>query len=1218
MENYGQTEDVYNPYPPAKTPPRLIPTSFNADQPRYNTASPNSFAVPSHPLPQSPLHSPCQNQSPFLNPQNTQYAAAYNSNNYSSNANSMHQAAALNGAYAYGAQQYVVPPPQLQYQPQPFPQHQHQQLYPAGLPTPPSFYQSPGYSSNSTPMQSNGAATCLPAQGSNQFSWQSSAGNSFAFSFDAQGPVGVTSAGAVTHNTAASTASTGTTASNYNTHRASVSSVSSNNSAHSQQLMQQQQQQQQQSQPPQPGSGAEALCNAWNGTEATMDEITNLLGKTLQAGRVQDGAASSSSWRQESGNTAGNTGGGVQGGMVDPHYQQRPGAIPRHLSGLTRCNSQPLSSGSHSSESGSPRHRGSSEPVLQSLESGASARSARSSASRGNPQSAPPRGSVPLPSQPLQPDDAHTDSSGGGTHSINARAHAPTLAIAKKWRSKVKWDQLSKPREERPQNPYQGSKPELPEPVMHFVFKRAMQGVSEVIQLPNGMVKLMGEPLLYHGDQYMGGMLNDSPHNHGKYTWANGDHYAGEWMHGLQHGTGRYTWKDGSHYEGDWEEGIMKGRGTYYSSSGSVYSGSWQFGLMDGLGKQQFCNGDAYDGLWVRGIPEGPGRYSWKDGSEYNGEMANGERDGRGTFVHSSGYMFFGEFVEGLEHGRGVHTNLNFSFFDGVWVDGRRDGAGVFFPPPEDREAKVLLKEYSDGEIVREEPAGELFLEQYKLPPMHVQRHAHRVKVDEPDVSETRNIHSSLDLAATPAKVNQIGDVVYMGTSAYDFMLNLQLGIRVNVMKMMSSKDRAVVPSDFEDTEDYEQFFPRLGSANTPPHPSKDFKFKNYYPMVFHSLRKHFKIELAEYVQSLCSDASLREMSSPGKSGAGFYISHNDRYFVKTLTKEEMRMLRIMLPKYYTHCATYKHTMLTRLYGLHRVDSMNGGAPVRVVVMGNLLCSSAPIHRRFDLKGSTQGRFTRKTLDELKPTSVLKDLDLDTVFELPDKWYDIYDEQLRADCKLLEEVGVIDYSLLVGVHFRDAKQNPDLVRALGKGFQEDDLHDVFVEQQAQMDVLVKTGNKLSRRKSVIDMEDRVATALNYRPWTKKDRRSAMNEKQSSDKMRKMGLTSLTTETLAKARGEESTLGICMASHALPRRIMPWPEEAGMEPRPQLLKQPQHAVIYFGIIDFLQEYNMRKKLEHHGKSLKFDKSSISVTNPQAYAKRFRGYMQKVFIKRSEGE
>lgn len=32
----------------------------------------------------------------------------------------------------------------------------------------------------------------------------------------------------------------------------------------------------------------------------------------------------------------------------------------------------------------------------------------------------------------------------------------------------------------------------------------------------------------------------------------------------------------------------------------------------------------------------------------------------------------------------------------------------------------------------------------------------------------------------------------------------------------------------------------------------------------------------------------------------------------------------------------------------------------------------------------------------------------------------------------------------------------DLVRALGKGFQEDDLHDVFVEQQAQMDVLVKT------------------------------------------------------------------------------------------------------------------------------------------------------------------
>jgi len=54
------------------------------------------------------------------------------------------------------------------------------------------------------------------------------------------------------------------------------------------------------------------------------------------------------------------------------------------------------------------------------------------------------------------------------------------------------------------------------------------------------------------------------------------------------------------------------------------------------------------------------------------------------------------------------------------------------------------------------------------------------------------------------------------------------------------------------------------------------------------------------------------------------------------------------------------------------------------------------------------------------------------------------------------------------------------------------------------------------------------------------------------------------------------------------------------------------VIYFGIIDFLQEYNMRKRLEHQGKAMLYlNKSSISVTNPAAYGTRFRSFMSKLF-------
>lgn len=54
-----------------------------------------------------------------------------------------------------------------------------------------------------------------------------------------------------------------------------------------------------------------------------------------------------------------------------------------------------------------------------------------------------------------------------------------------------------------------------------------------------------------------------------------------------------------------------------------------------------------------------------------------------------------------------------------------------------------------------------------------------------------------------------------------------------------------------------------------------------------------------------------------------------------------------------------------------------------------------------------------------------------------------------------------------------------------------------------------------------------------------------------------------------------------------------------------------VVLYMGIIDILQEYNVKKKVEHAYKSLKFDPLSISVVEPKLYAKRFINFLQKIF-------
>ena len=58
--------------------------------------------------------------------------------------------------------------------------------------------------------------------------------------------------------------------------------------------------------------------------------------------------------------------------------------------------------------------------------------------------------------------------------------------------------------------------------------------------------------------------------------------------------------------------------------------------------------------------------------------------------------------------------------------------------------------------------------------------------------------------------------------------------------------------------------FPRKGSSATPPHPSGDFKWKDYCPKVFKRLRDVFNINPAQYMLSICGTAPpLASMTRP-------------------------------------------------------------------------------------------------------------------------------------------------------------------------------------------------------------------------------------------------------------------------------------------------------------------------------------------------------------------
>lgn len=55
-----------------------------------------------------------------------------------------------------------------------------------------------------------------------------------------------------------------------------------------------------------------------------------------------------------------------------------------------------------------------------------------------------------------------------------------------------------------------------------------------------------------------------------------------------------------------------------------------------------------------------------------------------------------------------------------------------------------------------------------------------------------------------------------------------------------------------------------------------------------------------------------------------------------------------------------------------------------------------------------------------------------------------------------------------------------------------------------------------------------------------------------------------------------------------------------------------VILYFGIIDILQDYDISKKLEHAYKSLQVDPTSISAVDPKLYSKRFRDFIHKIFV------
>lgn len=216
------------------------------------------------------------------------------------------------------------------------------------------------------------------------------------------------------------------------------------------------------------------------------------------------------------------------------------------------------------------------------------------------------------------------------------------------------------------------------------------------------------------------------------------------------------------------------------------------------------------------------------------------------------------------------------------------------------------------------------------------------------------------------------------------------------------------------------------GLEHTPPHLLKGgFKFKDYAPEVFARLRKRFEIDDQDYLNSLCGSFNFLEFISNSKSGEFFFYSHDGRFMIKTQKRSESKFMLSTLPSYYNYVADNPNSMLVRVCGLHRVKMPQLRRKMHFVIMMSVYSEATearPVNRIYDLKGATVGR--RAGADE----AVKKDLDIiedQTKLHLGKKRQGFI-AQVDRDSKFLAGLGIMDYSLLVGIHGGPANQKRHL------------------------------------------------------------------------------------------------------------------------------------------------------------------------------------------------
>ncbi|KAG6780239.1 hypothetical protein POTOM_013093 [Populus tomentosa] len=838
-----------------------------------------------------------------------------------------------------------------------------------------------------------------------------------------------------------------------------------------------------------------------------------------------------------------------------------------------------------------------------------------------------------------------------------------------------------------------------------------------------------GQILWSSGAKYEGDFSGGYLHGIGTLIGHDGSEYKGAWRMNVWHGLGRKQYSNLDVYEGSWKEGMREGCGSYSWNSGNTYIGNWKGGKICGRGVMKWENGDLFDGFWINGLRHGSGVYRFADGGYYFGMWSMGLKDGKGTFYPAgTKHPSLRRWCSSLgcyESGRNLLSHsLSFNSertrvlipndmrslsermsINGIFKDSGRFSQGTVSVDENSshcslgseficREPSCMLSQASDeGQSGVQDNCTVVYEREY------MQGVLKNEKVRNTEPSRKTKQRNKFHMKETKKK--SYVDIFH-GHWSYYLMLSLQLGIRYTVGKITPVPMRGVRDSDFGDRARIRMYFPRKGSQFTPPHYSIDFYWKDYCPMVFRqvnalfneaqglnwfqlgcvgllrNLREMFKLDAAEYMMSICGDDGLTELPSSGKSGSIFFLSHDDRFVIKTLKKFELKLevhlskkpscmellvvieglkracslcgsiieverkmndvsgdafmvlihtLLKMLPKYYIHVGKHENTLITKIFGVHRI-TLRGGKKIDVQSQASttLLSVLAFLHvDLFTVGFCSVPRPSTKYGEQHDPNCNLTPEQLRAMLEPPATMLNhaTLATSDGSECQISFARCISEFTITLTVQFHhnkvknrvicsqhmlwkvlgdSKKRGVDIAKVLRLYFSRGDialyghvysvygtsfLHPPGINSQGPL-VIPPKGLLL-----VTHEPSSVSTAPGPHSRGNTLKANSHGEKE--------------VDLLLPGTGRlRVQLGVNMPAQASQKLMQDEVDSAEIE-----LFEVYDVVLYMGVIDILQEYKVKKKVEHACKSLKFDPQSISIVEPKLYAKRFINFLHKVF-------